>query len=142
MAKVTVSTKIDEKLKEKLEIRAKENEQTLSQLIGENLKKAVEKEESSSNEFSLVKSELAEKNKQIGRLQEQISNQQKIALYDKKERAVLLGYSEENQTVVNEKDSREKEISELKEQLADKMSQLKKMEEEQKRKDRWKFWKK
>lgn len=113
MAKVTISTKVDEKLKEKLEAIAKENKQTLSQMIGEKLNQSIEKEESSLDEFSLVKSELAEKNKQIERLQQQLLNQQEIQLYHERQKTMQLEIQQEEMKQIAVNDSKnEKEKKE------------------------------
>lgn len=114
MAKVTVSTKIDEKLKEKLEAIAKENKQTLSQVIGEKLNQSIEKEESSLDEFSLIKSELAEKNKQIERLQQQLLNQQEIQLYHERQKTIQLEMEQDEikQIAVNDSKNEKEEKEE------------------------------
>lgn len=107
MAKVTISTKVDEKLKEKLEAIAKENKQTLSQLIGEKLNQSIEKEESSLDEFSIIKSELAEKNKQISQLQQQLLNQQQLDLYKEQQNLLRLESTAENYQI--DKNNKEEE---------------------------------
>lgn len=101
MVKVTISAKIEEELKGRLEEQAKEKGITMSQMIEEKLKNKVEKEENSHDEFSLIKNELKEKNKQISQLQQQVLNQQEIELYKEKRALLKLESSAESDNVVN-----------------------------------------
>lgn len=102
MVKVSISAKIEDTLKGKLEEEAKKKGLTLSQLIADKLENTVEKEESSRDEFSLIREELKEKNRQIAELQRQVSNDQEIRLYQEKQALLRLESTEEKKIAENE----------------------------------------